>query len=103
MKWLTPDDHYIHGKGIQPDVKIPTPKYQSLNVIPNNKTYQLGDDNKNVKTMKIGLTALGYKVDNESNKFDSDLESAIKSFQQDNHLDVTGQFDKRQTTNSPKN
>ena len=30
--------------------------------------------------MKIGLTALGYKVDNESNKFDSDLESAIKSF-----------------------
>lgn len=95
MKWLTPDDHYIHGKGIQPDVKIPTPKYQSLNVIPNNKTYQLGDDNKNVKTMKIGLTALGYKVDNESNKFDSNLESAIKSFQQDNHLDVTGQFDKK--------
>ena len=72
-------------------------------MIPNNKTYQLGDDNKNVKTMKIGLTALGYKVDNESNKFDSDLESAIKSFQRDNHLDVTGQFDKRQTTNSPKN
>ena len=45
--------------------------------------------------MKIGLTALGYKVDNESNKFDSDLESAIKSFQRDNHLDVTGQFDKK--------
>ena len=21
MKWLTPDGHYIHGKGIQPDTK----------------------------------------------------------------------------------
>ncbi|MBC8780736.1 MULTISPECIES: S41 family peptidase [Staphylococcus] len=97
MKWLTPDDHYIHGKGIQPDSKIATPKYQSLNVIPNNKTYHLGDENKNVKTMKIGLTALGYKVNNESNQFDSELESAIKSFQKDNHLEVTGKFDK--TTN----
>ena len=22
MKWLTPDGHNIHGKGIQPDTKI---------------------------------------------------------------------------------
>ena len=33
MKWLTPDGHYIHGKGIKPDVEIATPKYQSLSVI----------------------------------------------------------------------
>ena len=26
MKWLTPDGHYIHGKGIRPDVSISTPK-----------------------------------------------------------------------------
>lgn len=45
--------------------------------------------------MKIGLTALGYKVNNESNQFDSELESAIKSFQKDNHLEVTGKFDKK--------
>lgn len=31
--------------------------------------------------MKIGLTALGFKVDNESKSFDASLESAIKSFQ----------------------
>ena len=24
MKWLTPDGHYIHGKGIRPDVSIST-------------------------------------------------------------------------------
>lgn len=46
MKWLTPDDHYIHGKGIRPDVTIDSPKYQSLSVIPSDKTYSVGDNNK---------------------------------------------------------
>ena len=44
--------------------------------------------------MKIGLTALGFKVDNESEKFDSSLASAIKAFQRKNDLTVTGEFDK---------
>ena len=37
-------------------------KYQSLNVIPDNKTYHQGEKDKNVKTMKIGLKALGYQL-----------------------------------------
>ncbi|MBE5673038.1 S41 family peptidase [Staphylococcus sp. SS35] len=94
MKWLTPDGHYIHGKGIKPDVAINTPKYQSLNVIPSSKTFKLGDDDKNVKTIKIGLSALGYNVDNESSKFDTALENQVKAFQQDNKLEVNGEFNK---------
>ncbi len=50
---------------------------------------------KNVKTMKIGLKALGYPIDNETNIFDEQLESAIKTFQQDNNLKVNGNFDKK--------
>ena len=46
MKWLTPKAHYIHGKGIKPDVKISEPAYQSLNVIPNKKVYKLNDTDK---------------------------------------------------------
>ena len=64
---------------VKPDIEIATPKYQSLSVIPNDKTYKLGDNNKHVKTMKIGLTALGFKVDNETKSFDTSLESAIKA------------------------
>ncbi|PKR12397.1 S41 family peptidase, partial [Staphylococcus aureus] len=94
MKWLTPDGHYIHGKGIKPDVTIDTPKYQSLNVIPNTKTFKVGDDDKNIKTIKIGLSALGYKVDNESTQFDQALENQVKAFQQTNKLEVTGEFNK---------
>ena len=49
--------------------------------------------------MKIGLKALGYPIDNETNIFDEQLESAIKTFQQDNNLKVNGNFDKKQMIN----
>lgn len=94
LKWLTPHKHYIHGKGIKPNVEIKEPEYQSLSVIPNSTTYQLNDENKNIKSIKIGLQALGYNVDNKSTKFDSELQQAVKSFQQKNNLSVTGKFDK---------
>ncbi|PTF04661.1 serine protease [Staphylococcus devriesei] len=93
MKWLTPDGHYIHGKGIQPDVKISSPKYQSISVIPTDKTYSVGDSNKNIKSIKIGLDALGYHTNDESNQFDTDLEQAIKQFQTDHSLTTNGKFD----------
>lgn len=98
MKWLTPKSHYIHGKGIKPDVKIDEPEYQSLNVIPNTKTYQLDDQDKHIKTIKVGLSALGYQTNNKSQIFDENLADAIKTFQKDNRLTVNGKFDK-QTNN----
>ena len=94
MKWLTPDDNYIHGKGIKPDVKIDTPAYQSLNVIPNNKTYVEGDETNHVKSIKIGLQALGYDLNNQSKSFDHELTEALKKFQKDQKLTVNGNFDK---------
>src|SRR5699024_2566779 len=90
--------HYIHGKGIKPDVKIDEPEYQSLNVIPNTKTYQLDDQDKHIKTIKVGLSALGYQTNNKSQIFDENLADAIKTFQKDNRLTVNGKFDK-QTNN----
>ncbi|MWF63161.1 serine protease [Staphylococcus haemolyticus] len=95
MKWLTPDGHYIHGKGIQPDTIIASPKYQSISVIPTDKSYSVGDNTKYVKSIKIGLDALGYDVNNDSKQFDTQLESAIKKFQSEHELSVNGKFDKK--------
>ena len=94
MKWLTPKGHYIHGKGIQPDVKIDAPRYQSLSMIPEDKVFKDGDHSKDIKSIKIGLKALGYNTNNEDETFDSALQSAVESFQKDNQLDVNGKFDK---------
>ena len=82
MKWLTPDGHNIHGKGIQPDTKIASPQYQSISVIPTDKSYSVGDNTKYVKSIKIGLDALGYNVNNDSKQFDTQLESTIKNSNQ---------------------
>lgn len=79
MKWLTPDGHYIHGKGIQPDTKIASPKYQSISVIPTDKSYSVGDNTKYVKSIKIGLDALGYNVNNDSKQFDTQLNQLLKT------------------------
>ncbi len=95
MKWLTPEGHYIHGKGIKPDVKIDPPAYQSLNVIPSDETFKQGDQSKHIKTMKVGLKALDYHIDNQSTQYDEELVDAVKAFQQQHDLDVTGEFNKK--------
>ncbi|MGJ5711965.1 S41 family peptidase [Staphylococcus auricularis] len=95
MKWLTPEGHYIHGKGIKPDVKIDPPAYQSLNVIPSDQTFKQGDQSKHIKTMKVGLKALDYQIDNQSTQYDAELVAAVKDFQQQHDLDVTGEFNKK--------
>ncbi|WP_026048949.1 S41 family peptidase [Staphylococcus massiliensis] len=94
MKWLTPKEHYIHKKGIKPDVNIKSPRYQSLDLIPDDKTFKVGDKGKNVKSIKIGLEALGYYKGDDKPVFDKDLEQAIMTFQQDEKIELTGTFDK---------
>lgn len=94
MKWLTPNKHYIHGKGIQPDVKIDSSDFENLHVIPSNQTFKLGDNNEHVKSIKIGLNALNYHTDSQNSQFDNSLQTAIKQFQKSEKLKVTGAFDK---------
>ncbi|PNZ27889.1 serine protease [Staphylococcus rostri] len=94
MKWLTPDGHYIHGKGIQPDVKVEGAAYENMTVIPSDKTFKVGDQSKYIKSVKIGLDALGYNVGQINENFDTTLESAIQSFQADNKLENDGTFNR---------
>ena len=48
-----------------------------------------------MKSIKIGLDALGYDVNNDSKQFDTNLESAIKKFQSEHELSLNGKFDKK--------
>lgn len=50
-----------------------------------------------MKSIKIGLDALGYNVSNENENYDSELESAVKSFQQDHNLNDDGIFTDKTT------
>lgn len=92
MKWLTPDGHYIHGKGIKPDVPVKGADYENIKPIPTDKTYQQGDHDKNIRSIKIGIKALGYSIDTVDESYDAQLSTAIKAFQQKNHIEANGMF-----------
>lgn len=92
MRWLTPKKSYIHKKGIQPDKTIKAPKYEEIEIIDPSKTYQEGDQSKEIKSIKIGLNALGYNINNENDQFDDQLTSQVKSFQSEHDLTANGIF-----------
>ncbi|MFI3129672.1 peptidoglycan-binding protein, partial [Mammaliicoccus sciuri] len=92
MRWLTPNKSYIHKKGIQPDKTIKAPKYEEIEIIDPSKTYQEGDQSKEIKSIKIGLNALGYNINNENDQFDAQLTSQVKTFQSDHDLTENGIF-----------
>ncbi len=97
MRWLTPNKSYIHKKGIKPNKEIKAPKYEEIEIISPKKSFQNGDKAKEVKSIKIGLDALGYNVSNENENYDSELESAVKNFQQDHNLNDDGIFTDKTT------
>lgn len=92
-KWLTPDGEWIHKKGIQPDVAVSQPDYFSVAPINKEKTYKydtLGDD---IKSAQIMLSGLGYDPGRKDGYFGKGTEDAIRKFQTDNKLEVTGVLD----------
>ena len=97
MRWLTPNKSYIHKKGIKPNKEIKAPKYEEIEIISPKKSFQNGDKAKEVKSIKIGLDALGYNVSNENENYDSELENAVKNFQQDHNLNDDGIFTDKTT------
>lgn len=89
-KWLTPDGHWIHEKGIQPDVKVKYPSYASLPYIDTEKTLKQGDVSDTVKVAEQMLEALDYNVGTVDGLYDYQTALAVQAFQQTHNLDVDG-------------
>ncbi|MBA9086764.1 carboxyl-terminal processing protease [Fontibacillus solani] len=92
-KWLTPNGEWIHKKGIKPDLAVSQPDYFSVAPINKEKTYKydtLGDD---IKSAQIMLSASGYDPGRKDGYFGKGTENAVKKFQDDNKLEVTGVLD----------
>ncbi|WP_165980642.1 S41 family peptidase [Macrococcus carouselicus] len=97
MKWLTPDKTWIHKKGIKPDKNIELPAYANSHVLNPDDVYTVGEKNSRVKSLEVGLTALGYHTGKVDTTFDSKTEAAVEKFQQDHKLKVTGQMHGKST------
>ncbi len=89
-KWLTPEGNWIHEKGIKPDYEVKMPDYAQLPYINPDKELKEKDLSDVVKTAEQMLQALELNPGNVDGYFDEDTTKAVKQFQEQNKLEVTG-------------
>lgn len=92
-KWLTPDGNWIHDKGILPDYVVEYPSYAMLPPLDTTVTLKTNQSSEAVKTAEEMLQAVGYNVGEVDGNFDEQMNTAVKKFQSDNKLVVSGDID----------
>lgn len=88
-KWLTPQGHWINEEGVVPDLEVEQDELSNAILLNPEETVQLEDTNDYVETISKLLFNLDYEVTPRS-YFDEVLEEAVKKFQKDHDLPVTG-------------
>lgn len=89
-QWRTPKGSWIHKKGIEPTVAVAAPDYALLPGLPANLKMKIGDYGDQVVTVQKMLQVLGYNTGTNNGIFDADTENAVRAFQSNEKLPVTG-------------
>ncbi|SIT69060.1 S41 family peptidase [Edaphobacillus lindanitolerans] len=85
-KWLTPSGTWIHGKGIQPDLKSDQGPLYGIPSMPVDGRYRPGDYGEDVGYAQRVLGALGYEISRKDGYFDETTEKAVEKFRNDEDL-----------------
>lgn len=95
FKWLTPDGHWIHKKGIQPTVKVKEPDYfyAAPLVVDKGKALTFDMNNAEIANAQKMLKGAGFNPGRTDGYFDEGTVTAVKAFQKANGLSVTGKID----------
>jgi carboxyl-terminal processing protease len=93
-KWLTPDGHWIHKRGIKPDVEVKQPDFFHVSPLHIEKELAFDMNNEQVKNAQQMLKGLGFDPGRTDGYFSKETESAVKAFQKANKLPQTGKIDK---------
>lgn len=89
-KWLTPDENWIHEKGVEPDYKVSLPEYSTLTIVNPDEVFELSSSSTQIKSAQSMLKALGYDPGREDGYYDENTEKAVKDFQEAEELEQTG-------------
>ncbi|PKR86240.1 S41 family peptidase [Heyndrickxia camelliae] len=92
-KWLTPDGNWIHQKGIKPNIEVKQPEYFYVNPLKVDDSLKIDANNEQVKLAQQILSGLGYGPGREDGYFDNQTEQAVKAFQNQEKLPITGEID----------
>lgn len=93
FKWLTPDGNWIHQKGIKPDVEVKQPNIFTTHPLQIDKPLVEDMNNEQVKNAQEILDGLGLAPGRTDGYFSSETTTAVKAFQENNDLAVTGKID----------
>ncbi|MDQ0214887.1 carboxyl-terminal processing protease [Oikeobacillus pervagus] len=94
-KWLTPDGNWIHHKGIKPTIKVKQPNYFYAHPLQIDQPLKKEMNNDQVKNAQEMLKGLGYGPGRTDGYFSDQTVKAVKAFQIQNKLKVTGEIDSK--------
>lgn len=94
FKWLTPEGNWIHKKGIQPTIEVHQPDYFNSHPLQVEKPFNRDMTNPQIKYAQGMLKGIGLEPGRDDGYFDEQTEIAVKAFQQQENLKVTGKLDK---------
>lgn len=93
FKWLSPEGNWIHEKGIEPTEEQEQPDYYTVNPLQIEDTLKEDQTDEQIKTAQIMLTGLDFETDRKDGYFDKSTADAVKDFQKEDDLEVTGEID----------
>ncbi|GGK24370.1 carboxy-terminal processing protease CtpB [Caldalkalibacillus thermarum] len=94
-KWLTPNENWINEEGVQPDVEVSQPDYFRAVYVSTDPELKRDMNNEQVRNLQIILEGLGYHPGRKDGYFNLETEQAVRSFQADHDLPVTGIVDEK--------
>ncbi|OQP07622.1 peptidase S41 [Geobacillus sp. 46C-IIa] len=92
-KWLTPDGHWIHKKGIKPDVAVAQPEFFHVAPLHVEKPFVYDMNDEQIANAQKMLKGLGFDPGRTDGYFSKETETAVKAFQKANQLPATGRID----------
>lgn len=95
FKWLSPEGKWIHEKGVKPTVKVKQPDYYFTNPVKVKEPITYNHTGDKVESIQTMLKGLGYDPGRTDGYFNKETEDAVRAFQSDNDLKVTGKVNKK--------
>lgn len=94
QKWLTPSGQWINKKGVTPTYEVRYPDYFYYPSLSLSIGLKEGDKQESVSHLNEYLSLLGYlKPENKAQEFSQETKGALKAFQKEQSLEVSGQLD----------
>ena len=93
-EWLTPNGKHINGKGITPDVEVTLEPALTMGApeLKKDEVYKADTVNIAAESVQTYLKFLGYAVDRTDSYFSPASSEALKQYQKDKGLKVTGEI-----------